>query len=36
VTIAREEWPALLLTATAAVVLGLAGAPVWKLLEGGA
>jgi formate hydrogenlyase subunit 3/multisubunit Na+/H+ antiporter MnhD subunit len=35
VTIAREEWPALLLTTTAAVVLGLAGAPVWKLLEGG-
>ncbi len=35
VTIAREEWPALLLTTRAAVVLGLAGAPVWKLLEGG-
>ena len=33
VTVASEEWPALLLTAMAAVVLGLAGAPVWRLLE---
>jgi multicomponent Na+:H+ antiporter subunit D len=33
VTVAREEWPALLLTAMAALVLGLAGAPVWGLLE---
>jgi len=33
VTVAREEWPALLLAAMAALVLGLAGAPVWKLLE---
>jgi formate hydrogenlyase subunit 3/multisubunit Na+/H+ antiporter MnhD subunit len=36
VTLAREEWPALLLGATAAVVLGLAGAPLWTLLEAGA
>ena len=35
VTIAREEWPALLLAATAALFLGLAGAPVWGLLETG-
>jgi len=34
--VAREEWPALILTATAAVVLGLAGASVWTLLEAGA
>ena len=33
VTVAREEWPALLLSAMAALVLGLAGAPVWGLLE---
>ena len=33
VTVAREEWPALLLTATATVILGLAGLPVWALLE---
>ena len=33
VTVAREEWPALLLAAMAALALGLAGAPVWKLLE---
>jgi len=33
VTVAREEWPALLLAAMAALVLGLAGAPVWGLLE---
>ena len=33
VTVAREEWPALLLAAMAALVLGLAGTPVWKLLE---
>ena len=33
VTVAREDWPALLLAAMAALVLGLAGAPVWKLLE---
>ncbi len=32
VTVAREEWPALILTGTAAIVLGLAGAPVWQLL----
>ena len=36
VTLAREEWPALLLGATAAVLLGLAGAPLWTLLEAGA
>ena len=35
ITVAIEEWPALLLTAMAALVLGLAGAPVWALLEGG-
>jgi len=34
--VAREEWPALLLGAAAAVLLGLAGAPVWKLLEASA
>jgi formate hydrogenlyase subunit 3/multisubunit Na+/H+ antiporter MnhD subunit len=33
VTVAREEWPALLLSAMAALVLGLAGAPLWGLLE---
>ena len=33
VTVAREEWPALLLAAMAALVLGLAGAPVWGLME---
>ena len=33
VTVAREEWPALLLAAGAAVVLGLAGMPVWGLME---
>jgi formate hydrogenlyase subunit 3/multisubunit Na+/H+ antiporter MnhD subunit len=33
VTVAREEWPALLLASMAALVLGLAGAPVWGLLE---
>lgn len=33
VSVAREEWPALLLAAMAALVLGLAGAPVWGLLE---
>ncbi len=33
VTVAREEWPALLLAAMATLLLGLAGAPVWKLLE---
>jgi len=33
VAVAREEWPALMLTALAAVVLGLAGAPVWSVLE---
>ena len=33
VTVAREEWPALLLTATATAILGLAGLPVWALLE---
>ncbi|MCG6864949.1 MAG: oxidoreductase [Thiogranum sp.] len=36
VAIAREEWPALLLGVTAAVLMGLAGAPLWRLLEGGA
>jgi len=36
VTVAREEWPALLLAAMATLVLGLAGAPVWRLLETGA
>jgi formate hydrogenlyase subunit 3/multisubunit Na+/H+ antiporter MnhD subunit len=34
VTVAREEWPALILTAMAVIGLGLAGAPVWRLLEG--
>jgi multicomponent Na+:H+ antiporter subunit D len=33
VTVAREEWPALLLAAVAVLGLGLAGAPVWQLLE---
>jgi multicomponent Na+:H+ antiporter subunit D len=33
VTVAREEWPALLLGATATLLLGLAGAPLWTLLE---
>jgi multicomponent Na+:H+ antiporter subunit D len=33
VSVALEEWPALLLAAMAALVLGLAGAPVWGLLE---
>lgn len=33
VSVAREEWPALLLTLTATLVLGLAGAQVWTLLE---
>jgi multicomponent Na+:H+ antiporter subunit D len=33
VTVAREEWTALLLAAMAALLLGLAGAPVWGLLE---
>jgi formate hydrogenlyase subunit 3/multisubunit Na+/H+ antiporter MnhD subunit len=33
VTLAREEWPALLLAAMAVLGLGLAGAPVWGLLE---
>jgi formate hydrogenlyase subunit 3/multisubunit Na+/H+ antiporter MnhD subunit len=32
ITVAIEEWPALLLTAMAALVLGLAGAPVWEIL----
>jgi len=35
VAVAREEWPALLLTLTATLVLGLAGAHVWTLLENG-
>jgi multicomponent Na+:H+ antiporter subunit D len=35
VTIAGEEWPALLLTATASIVLGFAGLPLWHLLEVG-
>jgi len=35
VTVAREEWPALILTAMAVVGLGLAGGPVWRLMEGG-
>ena len=34
VTVAREEWPALILTSLAVVGLGLAGAPVWSLMEG--
>jgi formate hydrogenlyase subunit 3/multisubunit Na+/H+ antiporter MnhD subunit len=33
VAVAHEEWPALLLAVMAALVLGLAGAPVWGLLE---
>jgi formate hydrogenlyase subunit 3/multisubunit Na+/H+ antiporter MnhD subunit len=32
ITVAREEWPALVLTGTAVIGLGLAGAPVWQLL----
>jgi NADH:ubiquinone oxidoreductase subunit 2 (subunit N) len=36
VTVAREEWPALVLTTLAVAGLGLAGAPVWDLLEIGA
>ncbi|MFC1773066.1 complex I subunit 5 family protein [Pseudomonadota bacterium] len=32
VTVAREEWPALILTGIAVIGLGLAGAPVWQLL----
>lgn len=32
---AAEEWPALILTALASIGLGLAGAPIWKLLEVG-
>jgi formate hydrogenlyase subunit 3/multisubunit Na+/H+ antiporter MnhD subunit len=35
VTVAREEWPALLLAGMAALVLGLGGASVWELLETG-
>jgi len=35
VTVAREEWPALILTSLAVAGLGLAGAPIWGLLEGG-
>ena len=33
VTVAAEEWPALILTAFATIGLGLAGAPVWQLLK---
>ena len=33
VSVAREEWPALLLAVVAALALGIAGAPVWGLLE---
>jgi formate hydrogenlyase subunit 3/multisubunit Na+/H+ antiporter MnhD subunit len=33
VTVATEEWPALILTAFATIGLGLAGAPVWQLLK---
>ena len=36
VTVAREEWPALVLTGIAVIGLGLAGAPVWQLLGGNA
>ena len=36
IAVAREEWPALMLTVVAVAGLGLAGAPVWKLLGGGA
>ena len=32
VTVAREEWPALILTGIAVIGLGLAGAPVWQLM----
>ena len=35
-TVAREEWPALLLGATATLLLGLAGAGLWDLLGSGA
>ena len=33
VTVAIEEWPALLLTSMAALGIGLAGASVWELVE---
>ncbi len=33
VTIATEEWPALILTTFATIGLGFAGAPVWQLLK---
>ncbi len=33
VTVAAEEWPALIITAFATIGLGLVGAPVWQLLE---
>jgi formate hydrogenlyase subunit 3/multisubunit Na+/H+ antiporter MnhD subunit len=33
VTVAAEEWPALIITAIATFGLGLAGAPVWQLLK---
>jgi multicomponent Na+:H+ antiporter subunit D len=33
VTVAREEWPALLLSGGAAIVMGLLGAQVWTLME---
>ncbi|MGB0722638.1 MAG: complex I subunit 5 family protein [Gammaproteobacteria bacterium] len=33
ITLAREEWPALLLALGATVLLGLGAAPVWTLLE---
>ncbi len=33
VTVATEEWPALIITAFATIGLGLAGAPVWQLLK---
>ena len=35
ITVAVEEWPALILTIMATIVLGLASAPVWTLLEAG-
>ena len=34
VTLAREEWPALILAVLAVAGTGLAGAPIWNLLEG--
>lgn len=35
VTVATEEWPALILTVIATIGLGFAGAPVWQLFKAG-